>query len=207
MVIDSQRWKCVEAVPAFLFTLDGVSAVRARDSAQRGWLTMAEGLVSEVHDHQVVLGGEVVLSHSLPACVSLTRLLGCRIKLSLREEPSSSGPRAQTLVVASHGDGASPVTRLVARFGPAGQEHALGGSLRVRAALSQRPGGPITFGTDSLQYVVSVGRHVRVSDDGHEYVVHLESRTAFGYVAYAIVERSLWAGGGGSGAKTLSERR
>jgi hypothetical protein len=204
MVIDSQRWKCVEAVPAFLFSLDGVSAVRARDSAQRGWLTVAEGFVSEVRDHHVVLGGEVVLSHSLPACVSLTRLVGTRIKLSLREEPSLSGPRAQTLVIASREDESGAIARLVARFGPGGQEHALGGTLRVRAALSQRPGGPMTFGTDRLQYVVSVGRHVRVSDDHHEYVVHLESRTAHGYVAYAIVEQSLWAG---SGARTLTETR
>jgi hypothetical protein len=204
MVIDSQRWKCVEAVPAFLFSLDGVSAVRARDAAQRGWLTMAEGIVSEVRDHHLVLGGEVVLSHSLPACVSLAPLLRSRIMLSLREEPSATGPRAQTLVISSRAGESGAVARLVARFGPGGQEHSLGGSLRVRAALSQRPGGPMTFGTDTLQYVVSVGRHVRVSDERHEYVVHLESRTAHGYVAYAIVEQSLWAGGP---AKTLSERR
>jgi hypothetical protein len=204
MVIDSQRWKCVEPVPAFLFSLDGVSAVRARDSAQQGWLTVAEGFVSEVRDHHVVVGGEVVLSHSLPACVSLAPLVGSRIRLSLHEEPSLGGPHAQTLVIASRQHDSGAITRLIARFGPAGQEHALGGTLRVRAALSQRPGGPMTFGTDSLQYVVSVGRHVRVSDERHEYVVHLESRTAHGYVAYAIVEHSLWAS---DAAKRLNGRR
>jgi hypothetical protein len=203
MVIDSQRWKCVEAVPAFLFSIDGVSAMRAREPAQRGWLTTAEGCVSEVRDHHLVLGGEVVLSHSLPGCVSLASLLGSRITLWLCEEPSTSGPRAQTLVITAREDESGAITRLVARFGPAGQEHAIGGTLRVRAALSQRPGGPMTFGTDRLQYVVHVGRHVRVSDERGEYVVHLESRTAFGYVAYAIVDRSLWAGRGG---RTVSER-
>jgi hypothetical protein len=195
MVIDSQRWKCVEAVPAFLFRLDGVSAVRARDAAQRGWLTVAEGVVSEVREHHLVLGGEVVLTHSLPARVSLASLLGQRLTLSLREEPSASGPRAQTLVIAGRGGRSDAVTRLVARFGPAGEEHSLGGTLRVRAALSQRPGGPMTFGTDRLQYVVHVGRHVRIRDgrdERGEYVVHLEARTDFGYVAYAIVDGALW---------------
>jgi hypothetical protein len=196
MVIDSQRWKCVEAVPAFLFSIDGVSAVRARDAAQRGWLTLAEGVVTEVRDHHVVVGGEVVLTHSLPACVSLASLRGSRIKLSLREEPGPSGPRAQTLVIAAREDQSGAVTRLIARFGPAGQEHAIGRTMRVRAALSQRPGGPMMFGTDRLQYVVHVGRHVRVGDAGGEYVIHLESRTKFDYVAYVIAEASLWAGAG-----------
>lgn len=194
MVIDSQRWKCVEAVPAFVFGVDGVSAVRAREPSQRGWLTTAEGIVTEVRDRHLVLGGEVVLSHSLPACVSLAALRGMRIKLSLTDEPSSSGPRAQTLVLAARANERGAVTRLVARFGPAGQVHALGSTLRVHAALSQRSGGPMTFGTDSLQYIVHVGRHVRVSDERGEYVVHLEARTAINYVAYLIADRSLWVG-------------
>jgi hypothetical protein len=127
--------------------------------------------------------------------VSLASLLGQRLTLSLREEPSASGPRAQTLVIAGRGGRSDAVTRLVARFGPAGEEHSLGGTLRVRAALSQRPGGPMTFGTDRLQYVVHVGRHVRIRDgrdERGEYVVHLEARTDFGYVAYAIVDGALW---------------
>jgi hypothetical protein len=194
MVIDSQRWKCVEAVPAFVFSVDGVSAVRAREPSQRGWLTTAEGIVTEVRELHLVLGGEVVLSHSLPGCVSLARLLGTRIKLSLTDEPSPSGPRAQTLVLAARADERGAVTRLVARFGPAGQEHALGATLRVHTALSQRPGGPMTFGSDRLQYIVNVGRHVRVSDERGEYVVHLEARTAINYVAYLIADRSLWVG-------------
>jgi hypothetical protein len=195
MVIDSQRWKCVEAVPAFAFSIDGVSAVRATEPARRVWLTTAEGVVSEVRDHHLVLGGEVVLTHSLPSCVSLSSLTGSRIKLSLTEEPSASGPRAQTLVIATRGDEPTAVTRLVARFGPAGHEHTIGSTLRVRAALSQRPGGPMTFGTNKLQYVVHVGRHVRVSDERGEYVVHLEARNALNYVAYLIADRGLWLSG------------
>ena len=65
----------------------------------------------------------------------------------------------------------------------------------MRAALSQRPGGPMTFGTNKLQYVVHVGRHVRVSDERGEYVVHLEARNALNYVAYLIADRGLWLSG------------
>jgi hypothetical protein len=194
MVVDSQRWKCVEAVPAFRFGLDGVSAVRDHDVGRRGWLTTAEGVVGEVGERHLVMGGEIVLSHSLPGCLSLWALRGTRVRLGLHDERSSSGPRAQTLVVGVREGGSNVVTKLVARFGPAGVEHVIGPSLRVRTALSQRSGGPMTFGTERLQYVVHVGRHAQLADAHGEYVVHVDSRTAFDYVAYAVVDRSLWIG-------------
>jgi hypothetical protein len=199
MVVDSQqRWKCVEAVPAFLFKLEGVSAVRAPDASRRGWLTHAEGTVSEISDGSLVVGGDVTLTHTLPASISLSALDGACVQLSLSEEVSPSGPRAQTLVIAERrGARGVAIPRLVARYGPAGLLHGIGRGALVRAALSQRPGGPMTFGTDKLQYVVHVGQHVRAGggrgDEGGEFVMHFEARTKFDYVAYAIVDRALWA--------------
>jgi len=46
-MLDSQRWKCVEAVPAIAFSIEGLSAVRAKRGSRRGWLTVAEGRVDE----------------------------------------------------------------------------------------------------------------------------------------------------------------
>lgn len=192
MFADSQqRWRCVEAVPALEFHIDGTSAVRAREPSQRGWLTVAEGLVTEVHDRELVVGGDVSVFHSLPACISLRPLLGTRVKVALSDEPSVSGPRAQTLVLTQLGGRVARVS-LVARYGSAGRVHSLGRSLELRTALSQRPGGPMTFGTARLQYVLHVGRHARVASPEGEHVIHFEARTAFDYVAYAIAERSLW---------------
>lgn len=193
MGIDSQRWKCVESVPAFRFSIDGVDAVRARAPSRRVWLTTAEGVVEEVGEHRLRLGGGVVLTHSLPPALSLAALLGALVRLLLQDEPCPFGPRAQTLIVTGRPGEASARTRLVARFGPAGQAHALGSAMQVRAVLSQRPAGPMIFGTDRLQYLVQVGGHARVGEAGEEYVVHFESRTAFDHVAYAMVERSLWS--------------
>jgi hypothetical protein len=50
----------------------------------------------------------------------------------------------------------------------------------------------MAFGTDALQYLVQIGEHVRVRGVDGEFFVHFAQRTAHGYVAYAIVERSLW---------------
>jgi hypothetical protein len=190
MAVDSQRWKCVEAVPTFLFSIDGLSAVRAREPARRGWLTVAEGTVADVDDLHVVLEDDVSLALVLPAAIDLRPLRGTYVKLALADEPSASGPRAQTLVIAD----ATGRTRLTARFGPAGQAHTVGGS-RVRTALSQRPNGPMAFGTERLQYVVQVGEHVRVREAAGEYVLHFVARTAIDYVAYAIAEKTFWISG------------
>lgn len=195
MVVDSQRWRCVEAVPAFRFHLEGTSAVRAADASRGGWLTYAEGIVSEASGETLVVGGDVTLVHTLPACITLRALEGKRLHLSLSDEVSPSGPRAQTLVISERqGATGHAVPRLVARYGRAGMIHAIGRGTLVRAALSQRPGGPMTFGTDKLQYVVHVGQHLRAAGPGGgEFVMHFEARTKFDYVAYAIVDRALWA--------------
>jgi hypothetical protein len=190
MVLDSQRWRCVEAVPALLFSVDGTTAVRARDRAGRGWLTVAEGWVDQVDEHCLVFADGVTLAFVLPPRVDLSSLEGRHVRLALNDEPSTTGPRAQTLSITDHDR--RPL--LAARFGPAGQVHTIGRS-RVRASLSQRPDGPMAFGTEQLQYVVKVGQHVRVCDGNADLVVHFVARTAYDHVAYVIVDRSLWVSG------------
>ena len=192
MMLDSQRWKCVEAVPAIAFSMDGLSAVRARRASGRGWLTVAEGDVDEVTHRQLVLDDGVRLVVALPSPspsrLDLRPLRGSFVRLALDDEPAGAGPRAQTICITD--EAGRPW--LIGRFGPAGRMHALGVS-RVHTALSQRHNGPMAFGTEKLQYVVNVGEHVRVRELATEYVVHFVARTAFDYVAYVIADASLWA--------------
>jgi len=187
---DSQRWKCVEAVPAIAFSIDGLSAVRAKRGSRRGWLTVADGRVDEVGERQLVLEDGVRLVFALPSRLDLRPLRGTHVHLALDDEPAAGGPRAQTLSVAD----VAGRPRFIGRFGPAGRMHALGVS-RVHTALSQRPDGPMAFGTDKLQHLVHVGEHVRVRELAHEYVVYFVARTAFDYAAYVIADRALWVSG------------
>jgi len=191
MVLDSQRWKCVEAIPPLLFSVEGPSAVRGREPGRRGWLTMAEGRVDEVSEHHVVLDDGVTLAYVVPPRIDLRALLGAHVKLTLNDEIVPAGPRAQMLTIAD--EAGAPL--LLARFGPAGQTHAIGKS-RVRTTLSQRPGGPMAFGTEKLQYMMQVGEHVRVRERIHELggelVVHFVARTAYDYVAYVIADKAIW---------------
>jgi len=186
-MLDSQRWKCVEAVPAIAFSIDGLSAVRAKRGSRRGWLTVAEGRVDEVTERYLVLEDAVRLVFSLPPRLDLRPLRGTHVQLALDDEPASGGPRAQTLSITD----IEGRPRFIGRFGPAERMHALGVS-RVHTALSQRPNGPMAFGTDKLQYVVQVGEHVRVRELAHEYVVYFVARTAFDYAAYVIADTALW---------------
>jgi hypothetical protein len=182
-----QRWRHVEAVPPLLFRLEGVSAVRGREPGRRGWLTVAEGRVGDVRARRVVLNDDISLSYVVPPHIDLGPLRGAYVKVTLTDELAASGRRAQMLTLA--GEGGRPL--LLARFGPAGQVHALGRS-RVRTALSQRPGGPLVFGTDKLQYVVHVGEHVRVRDPVGEFVVGFVARTSNDDAAYVIADKALW---------------
>ncbi|MGH7294820.1 MAG: hypothetical protein ACRELB_07805 [Polyangiaceae bacterium] len=189
MVLDSQRWKCVEAVPPILFSVEGLSAIRGRDPGKRGWLTVAEGTVEDVRDHHLVLEDDIRLAYVLPASVDLRPLRGAYVKIALNDEPAGIGPRAQTLTIAD--DAGRP--RMFARFGPAGHVCTVGSS-QVRASLSQRPDGPMTVGTDKLQYVVRLGEHVRMREPTGAFVVSFIARTAFDYVAYLVTEQALWCG-------------
>jgi hypothetical protein len=130
----------------------------------------------------------VSLQLDLPERIDLRPLLGARLHITLRNEPLLLGPMGQLLTIA---DDLGRV-KMVAHFGVAdGEVHALG-SLDVRVALSQRPRGPIVFGTSQLQCAVHVGEYVVVSDASGEYVMHFVARTAAGYAAYVIVDRALF---------------
>jgi hypothetical protein len=190
MVLDSQRWKCVEAVPPLLFSVDGPAAVRGREPGRRGWLTIAQGRVEDVGDRHLGLEGDVTLAYVVPSRIDLRSLRGAYVKLTLTDEPAAAGPRAQMLTVSN--EAGNPL--LLARFGPAGHTHAIGKS-RVRTTLSQRPDGPMAFGTEKLQYMVEVGGHVRVHEPVGEFVVHFVARTAFDHVAYVIAHKALWLSG------------
>jgi hypothetical protein len=187
MVVDSGQWRCVEAVPAIAFSIDGLGAVREREPATRGWLTIAQGQVLRVERDVLHVGPSAMLTFALPPAISFEGLRGTLVKAALHDEVPGRGPRVQTLRLT----GAAGRPLLVARFGPAGQTHSLGG-LQLRTSLSQRPQGPMTFGTERLQYVVHVGQHVRLGGRDGEYVVHVAARTAIDYVAYVLVERTLW---------------
>jgi hypothetical protein len=188
MAADSQQWRCVEAVPPIAFSIDGLSGVRARWPQKRGWLTVAEGVVDEVFAEHLVIGHGVTLAFALPERVNLEPLVGKNVHVALHDEVSATGPRPQTLVLSD----APGYPLLLARYGPAGHVHAIG-PMRVRAALSQRHGGPLTFGTEALQYLVHVGEHVRMRGPHGELVVSYTARTAFDYVAYVIVDARLWS--------------
>lgn len=188
--VDSHKWRCVEAVPPIAFSIDGLSAVRAQSPQKRGWLTVAEGIVDKVFPEHLVIGDDVTLAFELPERVKLDALAGTYVRVALQDEVSVTGPRPQTLVLTD----ARGRTLVVARYGPAGQVHAIG-SMRVRAALSQRHAGPMTFGTEALQYLVHVGEHVRMRGPDGDLVVSFAARTAFDYVAYVIVDARLWVSG------------
>jgi hypothetical protein len=190
MVLDSQRWKCVEAVPPLLFSIEGQTALRGREPGRRGWLTIAQGRVDGVGEHHVILESDVTLAYVVPPRVDLRPLHGAYVKITLTDEPASAGPRAQTLTISD--EAGHPW--LLARFGPPGQTHALGRS-RLRTTLSQRPDGPMAFGTEKLQYMVQVGEHVRVHEPVGEFVVHFAARTAYDHVAYVIARKALWLSG------------
>lgn len=187
MAFDSQSWRCVEAVPAFLFSVDGM-ALRESEPHHRGWVTVAEGDVVDVGSHHLALSTDAALAYSLPHRVKLRGLRGRRVQVTLHDEPGFGGPRAQTLSIAAEGQ-----TLVVARFGPAGQVHALGSGARVSTALSQRRAGPMTMGDDRMQYMLRVGHAVPVAFGGREFFVHFAARDALDYVAYVVAERSLWA--------------
>ncbi|MGD0525049.1 MAG: hypothetical protein ABSE49_07890 [Polyangiaceae bacterium] len=190
MVLDSQRWKCVEEVPPLLFSIEGQTAVRGREPGRRGWLTIAAGCVEHVGDHHLCLDGDVTLAYVVPSRVDLGPLHGEYVKITLNDEPSSVGPRMQLLTLSD--EAGNPL--LLARFGPAGHTHAIGRS-RVRTTLSQRPNGPMAFGTEKLQYMVQVGEHVRMHEPVGEFVLHFVARTPHDHVAYVIARKRLWLSG------------
>ena len=189
-MLDSQPWKCVEAAAAILFALEGESSVRSRRRPRRLSIHTAEGRASSLETGRIFLteGDAASLRFDLPEQIDLAPLLGQRVHVTLRDEPLPLGPMGQLLTIADD----TGRVRMLAHFGTAdGELHALG-TMSVRVALSQRPHGPIVFGTEQLQCAVHVGEQVEISDASGQYVMHLVARTAAGYAAYVIVDRSLW---------------
>jgi hypothetical protein len=191
-MLDSASWRCVEAVPAIRFALEGRSSIRPRTAGRRTMIRAAEGRVLGIEEARLWLGegDDVALSYSLPASIDLAPLVGRRVRVAIRHEPLREGPNSQLLTIADE-DG--PV-RLIAHFGEAnGHVHAIGDT-HVRVALSLREGGPIAFGTEHLQCLVQVGEHVLLRDRDSAYVMEFIARSRAGYAAYAIVDRALWRG-------------
>ena len=198
-MLDSQPWKCVEAVPAILFSLErgDLGERGARDGSvkpqrrvRRLSIHTAEGRASAIESGRIWLtdGDAVSLQFDLPERIDLRPLVGSRLRVTLCNEPLLFGPMGQLLTIADD----QGRVKLVAHFGTAdGEAHSLG-TMNVRVALSQRSRGPIVFGTSQLQCAVHVGEHVAVRDANGEFIMHFVARTAAGYAAYVIVDRSLW---------------
>jgi translation elongation factor EF-1beta len=185
-VLDSQPWRCVEAVPAIAFGLQGNTSVRSRKT----WISSAEGIVTSAKEGCLWIEDveEVALTYAVPESIDLSRLVGARVRATLTNTPIAGGPAGQLLTLTDY------IGRilLVGHYGPApGNTHSLGAT-QVRAALSQRHNGPIAFGTAELQCLVHVGEHVEVSDESGSWVMELVARTAVGYAAYVIVDRRLY---------------
>jgi hypothetical protein len=188
MTTDTQPWQSVEAEAAIAFSIAGQTAVRARDPMRGSWMTLAEGFVASVGTRRLDLEDDTTLTYALPGAIDLSPLVGSHVRMMLRDEQGGVGRRAQTLTIS----GSDGRTRLVAHFGPGpGQVHTVG-KLRVRAALSQRPGGPMVFGTDKLQRVLKVGEMVWLNDGQRDFVMRFVARTACDCAAYVVAERRLW---------------
>jgi hypothetical protein len=176
------------------FQLDGDAIPTSRSTSRRSWVSTAEGIVERVEGN-VIRVGEMrsSLRHSIPSCFELGALLGRRVRTTLVHVAAIDSGLTQTLTMT----GSDGELLVVAHAGEVRSiAHALG-KLQVYVALSQRPGGPMVFGTARVQAIVREKEHVRVRDDDDEaYVMHFESReTRAGNAAtYAIGREEFWRG-------------
>jgi hypothetical protein len=190
-VHDSHYWKLVhsEGGP---FRLEGENLPSSRSTSRRSTITTVEGVVERVDRGAARIAGEepFTLRHALPSVFELAALLGRRVRVTLLQVASSEGLGVtQTLTVTGYDDG----LLVVAHSGEMrGNAHRLG-RLHVYAALSQRAGGPMVFGTSRLQSLVRAGNHVRVRDEDETYVMHFEARHGRA-ATYAIAAEELWRG-------------
>jgi hypothetical protein len=189
-VLDSRHWKLAEA--SLPFQLDGDSVPTSRTTSRRTWISSAEGRITSVGEGHAFIEGEhsAALRHSLPAYVDLTPLIGRRVRITLMHTAPSLAADAgvtQTLTIA----GTDGRLYVIAHAGHVrGNAHTLG-KVSVYVALSQRPGGPMVFGTARLQSLVRVGESVRVRDGEDLYVMSFQSRPANGTAAYVITSGEL----------------
>jgi len=158
----------------------------------RSSIAAVEGVVERVDPGAARIGGEVpcTLRHALPGVFDLGALQGRRVRVTLLQAAAADGHGVtQTLTVTGYDDG----LLIVAHSGDMrGNAHRLG-RLHVYAALSQRAGGPMVFGTSRLQSLVRLGAHVRVRDEDETYVMHFEARRGKA-ATYAIGAEELWRG-------------
>ena len=82
MVLDSQRWKCVEAVPPLLFSVEGLSAVRGRGARPAGLADGRRGTGGRTSATITSCSTRTSrLAYVLPARVDLRPLRGSYVKL------------------------------------------------------------------------------------------------------------------------------
>ena len=194
-MLDSQQWK-IAASPksgsaAMPFHLDGDAIPSTRSSSRRSWISTAEGIVERVERSVLSIGGDTRLSlrHSVPGSFELSGLLGRRVRVTLLHVASLDSGLTQTLTIT----GCEGRLLLIGHSGEArGTSHALG-SLHVYVALSQRPEGPMVFGTSRVQSLLRQGDHVRVREGDDTYVMQFESRRGT-KATYAIGAEELWRG-------------
>jgi hypothetical protein len=160
-------------------------------------MTTADGIATWADASTFELTGthRVTLSHNLPSSIDLRALLGQTLRVTLVDEVAPNGTAAsQTLSIS----GASGRVWLVARFGPVrGVVHTIG-TIEVRAALSQRPEGPLVVGTEQLQWLVAAGCHVRLGaaalGRSEDLVVEHIARPSLDSAAYLIAETAIYVG-------------
>ena len=139
MVLDSQRWKCVEAVPPILFSIEGLSAVRGREPGRRGWLTVAEGRVDDgARPPRRARGRREARVRPAAADRSPAAAWGVREADAERRACQRGTARAD----ADHLGRRRGDPRLVARFGPAGQALAAGSTRACARRSRSGPTGP-----------------------------------------------------------------
>ncbi len=189
-MLDSRHWKSAEAVASMPFQLDGEAIPTSRSSSRRAWISTTEGIVEAVEGNVVRVGeARSVLRHSVPGSFDLAVLLGRRIRATLVHVATIDGGLTQTLTMAA----ASGELLLLAHVGDVrGQTHTLA-KLVVYVALSQRPRGPMVFGTARLQTIVRQGDHVRVRDGDETFVLQFDARRG-NAATYAIGREDLWKG-------------
>ncbi len=197
-MLDSQYWKeAADAAAAqkMRFRLEGDSVPTSRGNARGSWISTAEGIVVRVEESRLRIDGQqphtspASVLHSIPPSFELGPLLGRRVRVALLHVAAADGALTQTLTISGY-EGSALV------IGHAGEvrgvSHTLG-SLHVYAALSQRPGGPMAFGTARVQALVREGNHIRVRDDDEMYVMHFEARRGK-EASYAIGLEDFWQG-------------
>ena len=189
-MLDSRHWKLAET--QLPFQLDGDMVPTSRTSSRRTWISSAEGSIARIGEGHAWIEGEhsAALRHALPEQIDLAPLVGRRVRITLVHTAPSAAYDVgitQTLTIA----GTDGRIYVIAHSGHVrGNAHTLG-KVSVYVALSQRPGGPMVFGTARLQSLVRVGDSVRVRDGEDLYVMCFHARLANGTASYVITRGEL----------------